>query len=125
VCSRPFPILLISVNRPTAARAWSAVRDPSLLQHPHRVQLVGRLDDPGQHQLAEHLVAVRRSQAQRPVPAVEGVQRVAIREDMIGSGPDGPGSRPRSSSSCPAAIRWPAESRWSVPQDGASRAAAS
>jgi len=35
----------------------AASGNPCLLQHPQRVLLAGRLDDPRQHQLPEHLIA--------------------------------------------------------------------
>jgi hypothetical protein len=38
-----------------------AAGDPSLFQRPQAVQLAGRLDDPRQRQLAEHLAPARRS----------------------------------------------------------------
>ena len=51
---------------------------PGLLQHPQRVQLAGRLDDPGQHQAPEHVVpAGRILQAQHPVCPLEGICQVA------------------------------------------------
>ena len=53
-------------------------RHPGLLQHPQAVELAGRLDDPGQHQVPEHLVpAGRVLQAQHPVAALQGVHQVA------------------------------------------------
>jgi hypothetical protein len=49
-------------------------RHPGLVQDAQRVDLAGRLDDPRQHQLQEHLVAARRAvEAQHPVTALEGV----------------------------------------------------
>jgi len=52
-------------------------RYPGLLQHPQRVQLADRLDDPREHQLAEHLVpACGPSEAQHVIGAAQGVQQV-------------------------------------------------
>src|SRR5207248_9850711 len=42
--------------------------DPGFLQHPQRVQLAGRLDDPRQHQLPEHLVPTRRLLEPNAIP---------------------------------------------------------
>jgi hypothetical protein len=51
--------------------------DPGLVQHPQAVQFAGRLDDPREHQQAEHLVPARRPvQPQHPVGALQGVQKV-------------------------------------------------
>jgi hypothetical protein len=53
-------------------------RHPGLLQHPQRVQLAGRFNDPGQHQVPEHIVpAGRVIEAQHLVGALEGVHQVA------------------------------------------------
>ena len=48
------------LREPPAGRrltvAYDAARNTGLAQHAQTVQLAGRLDDAGQHQLAEHLV---------------------------------------------------------------------
>lgn len=52
-------------------------RDASLGEHPQRVQLAGRLDDPRQHQLPEDLVSVGRvGEPQRVVDAAQGIPQV-------------------------------------------------
>jgi hypothetical protein len=51
--------------------------DPGLVQDPQAVELAGRLDDPGQHQLPEHLIPGRGLlQAQHPVGVLQGIRQV-------------------------------------------------
>ena len=53
-------------------------RHAGFLQHPRAVQLADRLDDPRQHQLAEHLVPARGPvEAQHPVGVLQRVQQAA------------------------------------------------
>ena len=53
-------------------------RHARFLQHPRAVQLADRLDDPGQHQLAEHLVPARGPvEAQHPPGVLQRVQQAA------------------------------------------------
>jgi hypothetical protein len=57
-----------------AQAADSCCRDAGFLQHPQAIELAGGLDDPGQHQMAEHLVPRRR----RPrIPAPVDVLDIA------------------------------------------------
>jgi hypothetical protein len=52
-------------------------RLPGFLQHPQAVQLAGRLDDPCQHQLAEHLIARGGpAEAEHVIAAAQGIQQV-------------------------------------------------
>jgi hypothetical protein len=61
----------------TVAYDDDAAAPPGLLKDPQAVELAGRLDDPGQHQLPEHLVPARRVfQPQHPVSVLQGVQQV-------------------------------------------------
>jgi len=51
---------------------------PGLLQHPQRVQLADRLDDPRQHQLSEHLItAAGLVKAQDPAGMLQGTGQAA------------------------------------------------
>jgi hypothetical protein len=43
-------------GQPAVDRRIRRRRNTDLLQHPDRLQLAGRLDDPGQHQSLEHLI---------------------------------------------------------------------
>ena len=64
-------------------------REPGLLQHPQAVELAGRLDDPRQHQLTEHLIPARWP-GRSPAPGSarsRASSRCPIREEVIGSGP--------------------------------------
>jgi hypothetical protein len=56
-------------------------RHASLLQHPQEVQLADRLDDPREHQLAEHLVPLpaARVRTQHPVSMLQRVHQAAHR----------------------------------------------
>jgi len=69
---------LVGITRQTAfERGVGGRPDPDLLQHPSRVLLAGRLDDPGQHQLAKHLIALRgRIEAEHVVGAAQGLPQV-------------------------------------------------
>ena len=104
---QPLPPLLLGVLRQAPLdRRVRRRRDPGLLNDPQAVQLARRLNDPGQHQMAEHLVPARGVlEPQHPVSVLQGVQQVSPPEEVIGSGPPRAGSRPRPSSGCPAAIR--------------------
>jgi hypothetical protein len=65
----------LGVNRqPPLERRVRGRRDPSLGQHPQRVDLAGRLDDPREHQLPKHLVPAGRLLEAEPV--VGAAQRV-------------------------------------------------
>ena len=56
-------------------------RDAGFLQHPRAVELADRLDDPGQHQLEEHLVPARRLvEPQHPVAVLQASSRQPIRD---------------------------------------------
>lgn len=50
--------------------------DPKLGQHPDRVQLAGRLDNPGQHQLAEDLISAGPIQPENLVGGPEGLPQM-------------------------------------------------
>jgi len=51
--------------------------EAGLLQHAQRVEFAGRLDDPGEHQSAEHLVPAGGDvQTQRGEPAGQGISQV-------------------------------------------------
>ena len=80
-------------------------RHPGFPQHPQAVQLADRLDDPRRHQLAEHLIAARgRSKPEHPIGMLQRVQQAAHpRGDDRQRPARRAGSRPRSSSPCPAA----------------------
>jgi hypothetical protein len=63
--------------------------DTGLRQHPQAVLLAGRLDDPRQHQLPEHLIALGGlGEPERVVDAHNPSHRCLICEDSICSGPD-------------------------------------
>jgi hypothetical protein len=55
----------------------SSRRHPGLLQYPQAVQLANRLNDPRQHQIAEHLIpASSPAKAQHPVRSLERINQV-------------------------------------------------
>jgi len=51
----PEPVLGVAAQAPVEGAIRRRV-DPDLGQHPQAVELAGRLDDPRQHQLPEHLI---------------------------------------------------------------------
>ena len=54
---QPLPPRLLRIGRQAPLdRRIRRRRDPGFLQDPQAVQLADRLDDPGQHQMAEHLI---------------------------------------------------------------------
>jgi hypothetical protein len=58
--------------------AYDAGAAPASSSTRQRVQLADRLDDPRQHQLAEHLVSARGApEPQHVIAAAQGIQRVA------------------------------------------------
>jgi hypothetical protein len=76
------------------------------------VGLAGRLDDPRQHQLPEHLIATGRpSEPEQVIRAAQPVPQMPIREDAISNGLDEPtaalieASKPGSNSACPPTKR--------------------
>jgi hypothetical protein len=74
-CGQPLPPRVLGVDRQAPVhRGIRRRRDTGLVQHPQRVQLAGRLDDPRQHQLPEHLItAGRLAEPQRVVGAAQGI----------------------------------------------------
>jgi hypothetical protein len=57
--------------------AYDVGATPGLLKDPQAVELAHRLDDLGQHQMAEHVVpGCRVLQSQHPVSVLQGVQQV-------------------------------------------------
>jgi hypothetical protein len=53
-------------------------RDTDFLQHLQAIQLADRLDNPGQHQLGAHLVAVRGiGEPEHPIGVLQGIQQAA------------------------------------------------
>ena len=92
------------MHRPAAAASASHTtpRHPGLLQHPKRVQLAGRLDDPRQHQVPEHLItASGPAQAQHVIARTRASSKTPIRDAVIGSGPQRSSSRARSRTCSP------------------------
>src|SRR5213592_2111912 len=63
--------------------------DPGLLQNAQAVQLAGRLDDPRQHQLPEHLVtpATARQQTERRLRAVSRAGKLVAGSAKTASAP--------------------------------------
>jgi hypothetical protein len=59
---QPLPPRLLRISRQPALDGPVGHRsDPGLLQDPDAVQLADGLDDPGQHQMAEHLIPASRT----------------------------------------------------------------
>ena len=73
------PPFQLRIGGQAAVERWIRHRrNARFLQHPQAVQLAGRLDDPGQHQLGEHLVATGGVlEPQHPVAVSESAQQVA------------------------------------------------
>jgi hypothetical protein len=66
---------------------------PGFLQHPQRVELADRLDDPREHQLAEHFIAACcRGQAEHVIAAGQRIQEAA---HLRGDDRQRPARRPR------------------------------
>jgi hypothetical protein len=63
------------------------------------VLVAGGFDDPGQHQVPEHLIALGcLVEAERVIGAAQPILQMPIRDATIRNGPDDPAaSRPRSS----------------------------
>jgi hypothetical protein len=76
---QPLPPLLLRVDGQAPLHgAVGRGRYPGLVENPQAVELADGLDDPGQHQLPEHLVPVGRVlQPQRPVRPLHGIHQVA------------------------------------------------
>ncbi len=76
---QPLPPRLFRVSgQPSRGGAVGSRRDARLLQDPDAVQLAHGLDDPGQHQVPEHLVpAGRVLEPEHPVRMLEGVEQAA------------------------------------------------
>jgi hypothetical protein len=73
----PPGVLRIS-RQPPLQRGIRRRRHPGLLQHPQRVQLAGRLDDPRQHQVPEHPIAAGSpGEAQHVIAAHQGIKQHA------------------------------------------------
>jgi len=71
------PRLLRVLGQPPVERRIRRRRQAGLLQHPQGVELAGGLDDPGQHQLAEHLVPARRAaEAQHLISPAQRIMQV-------------------------------------------------
>jgi hypothetical protein len=76
--------------------------------HPQRVLLAGRLDDPGQHQIPEHLVTTDRTvKPEQVIDPAQSVPPRPAREPTISNGPPviSVESRPRSNAPRPSASR--------------------
>jgi hypothetical protein len=73
LCRHPLRIFA----QPPVERRIRRRRQPGLLQHLQGIELAGRLDDPGQHQLAERLVPARRAaKAQHLISPTQHIMQV-------------------------------------------------
>ncbi len=72
------PRLLRVYRQAACQRAVGGRADPDLFEDPQAVELAGRLDDPGQHQIPEHHVTLSGLlEAERRVRPAQGVPQVA------------------------------------------------
>jgi len=76
---QPLPPRLYRIRRQAALDGPVGHRsDPGLLQDPDAVQLADGLDDPGQHQVTEHLIPAGRGlEPEHPVGALKRVEQAA------------------------------------------------
>ena len=76
---QPLPPLLFCIGRQAPLQgAVERRRRLGLIKDPQAIELAGRLDDPGRHQVPEHLVPARRViEPENPVCLLEGIHQVA------------------------------------------------